>query len=84
MVAALLGCVMVLAVLGLGFYAVRKMRPGRFRLHTSLLRLFSFSLEIESSDGAEKHTGGTELGVGPPGAESGTSGSAVSDAQRTQ
>jgi hypothetical protein len=42
--------VVILAVIGLGFYAVRKMRPGSFRVRTTLLRIFSFSLEIESSE----------------------------------
>ena len=54
MVTALVCGIVALAVLGLGFYAVRKMRPGSFRLRTSLLRIFSFSIEIESSSVAGK------------------------------
>ena len=51
MVTALAAWFVVLAVLGLGFYAVHKMRPGSFRLRTSVLRLFSFSIEIDESSG---------------------------------
>ena len=49
MVTALAGWFVALAVLGLGFYVVRVMKPGSFRLRTSLLRVFSFSMEMESS-----------------------------------
>ncbi len=42
------GCVVILAVIALGFYAMRKMRPGSFRVRATLLRLFTFSMEIES------------------------------------
>jgi hypothetical protein len=48
MLAILAGCVVILPVTGLGFYVVRKMRPGSFRVRTSLLRMFSFSVEIEN------------------------------------
>ena len=48
MLVFLASCVVVLAVLGLGLYAVRAMRPGSFRLRTTLLRVFSLSLEIEA------------------------------------
>jgi hypothetical protein len=47
-------CLVALAVLGLGFCAVRKMKPTAFRLRTTLLRVFSFSMEIESSSVAGK------------------------------
>jgi hypothetical protein len=51
MVTALAGWFVALAVLGLGFYAVHRMKPGSFRLRTSLLRVFSFSIEIEPPSG---------------------------------
>jgi flagellar biogenesis protein FliO len=44
--AVLGGCVVVLALIGLGFYAVRKMNPDSLRVRTSLMRMFSFSIEI--------------------------------------
>jgi len=64
MLAVLGGCMVILAVIGLGFYAVRKMRPGSFRVRTTLLRMFSFSMEIESSGAAGKSTGSAELDHG--------------------
>ena len=39
-------CVLVLPVLGLGYYTVHKMTPGSFRVQTSVWRLFSFHVEI--------------------------------------
>jgi hypothetical protein len=65
MPAVLGGCVVLLAVIGLGFYAVRKMGPGSFRLRTGLLRMFSFSMEIESSGAARKSP--CERSSGPQG-----------------
>lgn len=61
MLAVLGGCVMVLAMIGLGFYTVGRMRPGSFRVRTSLLRMFSFSMEIESAGTAEKSPGRAAL-----------------------
>jgi hypothetical protein len=55
--AVLGGCVVILAVIALGFYAVGKMRPGSFRVRTSLLRMFSFSMEIESPGAAAPSPG---------------------------
>jgi hypothetical protein len=61
MLAVLGGCVVILAVVGLGFYAVRKMGPGSFRVRTGLLRMFSFSMEIESSGAVKKSSASAEL-----------------------
>lgn len=47
-------CVVAFGVLGLGFYAVRKMKPDAFRLRTTLWRVFSFSVEIESSSAVRR------------------------------
>ena len=45
----------VLTVLGLGFYTVHKMTtPGSFRVQTSIWRVFSFRVEIESRDWTER------------------------------
>jgi hypothetical protein len=55
------GCVVILALIGLGFYAVRKMGPGSFRVRTGLLRMFSFSIEIESSSADRESPGRAEL-----------------------
>lgn len=60
MFAVLGGCIVILAVIGLGFYAVWKMRPGSFRVRTTLLRIFSFSMEIVSSGTAGKSPGSEE------------------------
>lgn len=38
------------ATLGLAFYVAHKMRPNSFKLRARVLRVFSFSLEIDSSD----------------------------------
>ena len=64
MQAVLGGCVVILAVIGLGFYAMTKMRPSSFRVRTGLLRMFSFSMEIESSGAAGKSPGSAELEQG--------------------
>ena len=40
------GYAVVLPVLALGFYALRKTRAGSFRLRAKLLHLFEFSMEI--------------------------------------
>jgi hypothetical protein len=42
-------CAILIAALCLGFFTVRKMDPGSFRLHTSIWRVFSFRIEIEST-----------------------------------
>jgi len=52
--ALLVGCGILLALVGLGFYAVRRMNPDSFCVRTNLLRLFSFSMEIGSSNGATR------------------------------
>jgi hypothetical protein len=69
-VLAVLGsCVVILAVIGLGFYAVGKMRPGSFRVRTTLLRMFSFTMEIESSGAVGKMPRRAELDRGLADAE---------------
>jgi hypothetical protein len=60
-VLAVLGsCAVILALIGLGFYAVWKMKPDSFRVRTSLLRMFTFSIEIGSSRTAVKSSGSAE------------------------
>lgn len=80
MVAVLAGCLVALAVLGLGFYVVHRMPPGSFRVRTSLLRVFSFSIEIESSGAAGKSSGGVEQGRGLTDSGGEASGLAVPEA----
>ncbi len=46
--------VVLLATLGLGFYTVRKMNPGWFRVRTSMGRVFTFDVEIGSAGMTEK------------------------------
>lgn len=65
MVAALPISFVLLAVLGLGFYAVHRMKPSSFRLRTSVLRLFSFSMEIESLGMTGKSSGKPEQSLSP-------------------
>jgi hypothetical protein len=75
MVAVVFGWFVALAVLGLGFYAVRRVPPGSFRLRTGLLRgMFEFMMEIESSGGA------APPGAGRVGAQGESSGPAAPEA----
>jgi hypothetical protein len=80
MVAALAGLFVALAVLGLGFYVVRIMRPGSFRLRTSVLRVFTFSMEMESSGAGGKPSGKAAPALGPSGGEGEASGPAKLEA----
>jgi hypothetical protein len=52
-------CVVLLPIVGLAFYAMHRSKPSRLKLSASLLRLFSFSIEVESQ--AERQ--GRELPV---------------------
>jgi hypothetical protein len=45
-VVAVLACIVILAVIGLGFYALHKIKPGWFRIQAGAGRLFTFSMEI--------------------------------------
>ena len=45
--------VVVLAVSGLAFYAMHRSNPSRLKLSASLLKLASFSIEVESQDGRQ-------------------------------
>ena len=45
--------VVVLAVFGLAFYAMHRSKPSRLKLTASLLKLASFSIEVESADHSE-------------------------------
>jgi hypothetical protein len=64
---AVIVVVIVLAVSGLALYAMHRSKPSRFKLSASLLKLGSFSIEVESQDG--QHGDGS-----PPGHEAGFSG----------
>jgi len=65
MVTVFAGLFVVLVVLGLGFFAVHRMKPGSFRLRTNVLRLFSFSMEIESSGVTGKSSSEPEQSLSP-------------------
>jgi hypothetical protein len=41
-------CVVVLPVLALVFYVVRRSQPGRFRLSATLLKLVSINIEVDA------------------------------------
>lgn len=43
---AVLGCIVILAVIGLGFYALHKIRPGWFRIQAGAGQRFTFSIEM--------------------------------------
>ena len=46
--AVVLTCVLLAAALA--FYAMHRSKPSRLKLSATLLRLFSFSIEVESDD----------------------------------
>jgi hypothetical protein len=43
-------CIVVLPVLALVFYVVRRTKPGRFRLSAKVLKLLDISIEIDGHD----------------------------------
>lgn len=43
-------CIVVLPVLALVFYVVRRSKPGRFRLTVKLLKLLDIGVEYEAQD----------------------------------
>jgi hypothetical protein len=53
----------VLLVLALVFYVVHRMRPGRFRLSVTLLKLASINIEVDAQDnrpGTEHEQAGSD------------------------
>jgi hypothetical protein len=48
--AVVITCVVLLPIAGLAFYAMHRSKPTRLKLSASLLKLFSFSIEVESDD----------------------------------
>jgi hypothetical protein len=47
-------CIVVLPVLALVFYVVRRSQPGRFRLSATLLKLVSINIEVDAQDKPDK------------------------------
>ena len=45
-VLAVLACIVILAVIGLGFFALHKVKPGWFRIHAGAGQRFTFSIEM--------------------------------------
>jgi hypothetical protein len=45
-VLAVLACIVFLAVIGLGFYALHKIKPGWFRIQAGAGQRFNFSIEM--------------------------------------
>jgi len=77
MMPVVFGWFVALAVLGLGFYAVRRVPLGSFRLRTGLLHgVFEFMMEIESSGGAGRPTGRAAQGAGRADTQGSASGAA--------
>jgi hypothetical protein len=52
-VLAIMAIVVVLTVAVLALYAMHRSKPSRLKLSASLLKLVSFSLEVESQDGRQ-------------------------------
>lgn len=51
MLALWITCIVVLPVLLLVFYVVRRIKPGRFRLTAKVLKLLDISIEVDGQDG---------------------------------
>jgi hypothetical protein len=47
-------CIVVLPVLALVFYVVRRSRLGRFRLSAKVLKLLDITIEVDAQDGLIK------------------------------
>lgn len=60
MLAVLLVCIVVLPVLGLVFYVVHRIKPGRFRLSATLLKLVSISIEVDAQDKPDEQPPGNQ------------------------
>lgn len=43
---SVLACIVILAVIGLGFYALHKIKPGWFRIQAGAGQRFTFSIEM--------------------------------------
>jgi hypothetical protein len=50
MLALWITCIVVLPVLTLVFYVVRRSKPGRFRLSVKLLKLLDIGIEVDAQD----------------------------------
>ncbi len=50
MLAAFITVIMAALIAGLAFYAMHRSKPSSLKLSASLLKLVSFSLEVESDD----------------------------------
>jgi len=53
MLAVAVVIVVVLVLSALAFYAMHRNKPSRLKLTASLLKLASFSIEVESQDGRQ-------------------------------
>jgi hypothetical protein len=49
--------IVVLPVLALVFYVVRRSQPGRFRLSATLLKLVSINIEVDAQDKRDELSG---------------------------
>jgi hypothetical protein len=47
-------CIVVLPVLALVFYVVRRSKPGRFRLTVKLLKLLDIGIEVDAQANADE------------------------------
>ncbi len=53
MLAVLITCIVVLPVLALVFYVVRRSQPGRFRLNATFFKLVSINIEVDAQEKPE-------------------------------
>ena len=50
MLAAAIICIVLLPIVALAFYAMHRSKPGRLKLSATLLKLASFSIEVEAAE----------------------------------
>jgi hypothetical protein len=50
MLTLVITCVALVLITGLAFYAMHRSKPSRLKLSATLLKLASFSIEVESVD----------------------------------
>lgn len=55
MLTLVITCVALVLITGLAFYAMHRTKPSRFKLSATLLKLASFSIEVEAQDERAGH-----------------------------
>lgn len=57
MLALWITCIVVFPVLALVFFVVSRIKPGRFRLSATLLKLVSISIEVDAQNKPDEQPG---------------------------